>query len=191
MSVPMNNPHVMPAKSMGLLIHDVARLLRRRIDQRAQAIGLTSAQWRVLSVIARAEFRNEPPPNQATLAEQMDLEPITLSRLIDRMEAAKLIERRRDPADRRAHRVYLQDAARPLVAKFREVASGCLTDAIVGVSEAEMDQVADVLTRIRANLTGKTDTVQPFADSRAVKEPAAKTPSRVASKSSVNEGVSS
>jgi DNA-binding MarR family transcriptional regulator len=189
----MNNPHhYNPAKSMGLLIHDVARLLRRRIDQRAHAIGLTSAQWRVLSVIARAEFRNEPPPNQAMLAEQMDLEPITLSRLIDRMEAARLIERRRDPADRRAHRVYLQEAARPLVAKFREVASGCLTDAMVGVSQAEMDQVADVMARIRSNLTGKPETVVPFVDPGPAKQKAsAKTAARTTPKSSVNEGVSS
>src|SRR5664279_5249636 len=78
-SAAMNTPFP-PAKSVGLLIHDVARLLRRRIDQRAQAVGLTSAQWRVLSVVARAEFKNEEPPNQAALADQMDLEPITLSR---------------------------------------------------------------------------------------------------------------
>ncbi len=89
----MNN-NQMSAKGVGLLIHDVARLLRNRIDQRAHAVGLTSAQWRVLSVIARAEFKNEEPPNQAALADQMDLEPITLSRLVDRMEAAGMIERR-------------------------------------------------------------------------------------------------
>jgi DNA-binding MarR family transcriptional regulator len=126
------------------------------------------------------------------LAEQMDLEPITLSRLIDRMEAARLIERRRDPADRRAHRVYLQEAARPLVAKFREVASGCLTDAMVGVSQAEMDQVADVMARIRSNLTGKPETVVPFVDPGPAKQKAsAKTAARTTPKSSVNEGVSS
>jgi hypothetical protein len=111
------------------------------------------------------------------------------------MEAARLIERRRDPADRRAHRVYLQEAARPLVAKFREVASGCLTDAIVGVSQAEMDQVADVLTRIHSNLTGKSDTALSFAEPKAAKEttakPAAKTAARAATKSPVNEGVTS
>jgi hypothetical protein len=122
----------------------------------------------------------------------MDLEPITLSRLIDRMEAARLIERRRDPADRRAHRVYLQEAARPLVAKFREVASGCLTDAMVGVSQAEMDQVADVMARIRSNLTGKPETVVPFVDPGPAKQKAsAKTAARTTPKSSVNEGVSS
>lgn len=170
----MNN--LPPAKGVGLVIHDVARLLRRRIDQRAQAVGLTSAQWRVLSVVARAEFRNEEPPNQAAIADQMDLEPITLSRLIDRMEAAGLIERRADPDDRRAYRLYLQEAARPLVNKFREVATSCLTDALVGVSDAEIDMVTEVLGRVRNNLTGKNETVVPFAEPQSAAEPKSKSP---------------
>ena len=154
----------MPAKGLGLLIHDVARLLRSRIDQQAQAIGLTSAQWRVLSSVARAEMRNEDPLNQATLADQMDMEPITLSRLIDRMEQANVIERRPDPGDRRAHRLYLTENARPMVAKFRAVAADCIGDAFTGVTEAEMDMVSDVLAKVRANLTGKNETVVPFAE---------------------------
>ncbi len=183
----MNN-HLPPAKGVGLLIHDVARLLRSRIDQRAHAVGLTSAQWRVLSFIARAEIKNEEPPNQAALADQMDLEPITLSRLIDRMEAAKLIQRRPDPADRRAHRLYLQEAARPLVAKFREVASGCMDDALVGISDSEMDQVTEILTRVRNNLTGKSETVVPFAGNNH-KSGGKKTPAK--SRSTIKQGIAS
>ena len=181
----MNSPYP-PAKSVGLLIHDVARLLRRRIDQRAQAVGLTSAQWRVLSVVARAEFKNEEPPNQAALAEQMDLEPITLSRLIDRMEAAHMIERRPDPTDRRAYRLYLQDAARPLVAKFRDVATSCMADAMIGVSDAEIDQVTEILTRVRNNLTGKAETVVPFS---GPKPAAKKSPAK--SRSPIKQGLAS
>jgi DNA-binding MarR family transcriptional regulator len=172
---------------VGLLIHDVARLLRNRIDQRAQAVGLTSAQWRVLSTVARAEFRNEEAPKQATLAEVMDLEPITLSRLLDRMEAAKLIERRPDPSDRRAHRIHLQEGARPLVAKFRDVASSCLGDALAGVSEEEIDRMTDVLTRIRNNLTGKAETVVPFADPK----PATKTKAAAKSSQTIKQGFAS
>ena len=186
----MNN-HQLPAKGVGLLIHDVARLLRNRIDQRAHAVGLTSAQWRVLSGIARAEMKNEEAPNQAALADQMDLEPITLSRLIDRMEAAKLSERRPDPADRRAHRLYLQEAARPLVAKFRDVASGCLTDALAGVDEAELDQVTDVLTRIRTNLTGKSETVVPFAHAPKTNSRKAPAKSRSTIKTHTKQGIAS
>ena len=182
----MNN-QLPPAKGVGLLIHDVARLLRRRIDQKAQAVGLTSAQWRVLSMVARAEFRNEEPPNQAAIADQMDLEPITLSRLVDRMEAAGMIERRPDPDDRRAHRLYLQDAARPLVAEFRTVATGCVTDALTGVSDAEIDMVTEILTRVRNNLTGKTETVVHFVESK----PAAKQKPPVKTGLSSKQGIAS
>ena len=69
-----------PAKWLGFLVHDVGRLLRRQIDQRAQALGLTSAQWRVLSAVARTELLNQEPLNQASLADQLEIEPITLSR---------------------------------------------------------------------------------------------------------------
>lgn len=169
----MNSNDMPIAKGVGLLIYDVSRLLRRRIDQRATAVGLTSAQWRVLSFVARAEYLNEEAPNQAALAEKMDLEPITLSRLIDRMESAKLIERRPDPNDRRAHRLHLQDAARPLVAKFRAIAGDCFSGALTGVSDEELDTLVEVLSRIRNNLTGKIETVVPFAGSK----PAAKSKS--------------
>lgn len=146
-----------PGKGLGLLVHDVGRLLRRRIDAKAQALGLTSAQWRVLSSVFRAEHLNQEPLNQATLADQMDVEPITLSRQIDRMQAAGLIERRPDPGDRRAYRLFLTEQARPLVAEFRAIASGCVGVALAGVTDAEIDLVNDVLSRIRANLVGKPE----------------------------------
>jgi DNA-binding MarR family transcriptional regulator len=146
-----------PGKGLGLLVHDVGRLLRRRIDAKAQSLGLTSAQWRVLSSVSRAEHLNQEPLNQAALADQMDVEPITLSRQIDRMEAAGLIERRPDPGDRRAYRLFLTEQARPLVAEFRAVATDCVNVALAGVTDAEIDLVNDVLSRIRANLVGKSE----------------------------------
>ncbi len=141
-----------PAKGIGLLVHDVSRLLRRRIDQRAHTVGLTSAQWRVLAAVSRAEMLGEEPLHQATLAEMMDMEPITLSRQIDRMEAAHLIERRPDPVDRRVKRLNLTEAARPLVDRFRTVAASCYSDVLNGISEEEVELAVDILTRIRANL---------------------------------------
>jgi MarR family transcriptional regulator for hemolysin len=153
----MQNTNMPPAKGIGLLVHDVSRLLRRRIDHQAQAIGLTSAQWRVLSSVARAEMHGEEPLHQATLAEMMDMEPITLSRQVDRMEAAGLIERRPDPVDRRVKRLYLTEAARPLVEKFRAVAISCYDNVLEGVSDQEIEQVVSVLTRIRANLVHTVD----------------------------------
>ncbi len=148
----MQNTYLHPAKGIGLLVHDVSRLLRRRIDHQAQAVGLTSAQWRVLAAVSRAEMHGEEPLHQATLAEMMDMEPITLSRQIDRMEAAGMIERRPDPADRRVKRLYLTEAARPLVDKFRSVATSCYDNVLTGISEQEVEEVVGVLTRIRANL---------------------------------------
>jgi DNA-binding MarR family transcriptional regulator len=148
-------PTLSPAKNLHLLVHDVARLLRRRIDQRAQAIGLTSAQWRVLALIARAETFNQEPLSQAALADQMDMEPITLSRHIDRMQANGLIERRPNPTDRRAYHLFLTEEARPLVARFREVGTECIDSALTGVSEQEIELVTDVLARMRANIVGK------------------------------------
>lgn len=144
-----------PAKNLHMLLHDVARLLRRTIDQRAQAIGLTSAQWRVLALIAKAETFNQEPLNQAALADQMDMEPITLSRHIDRMQASGLIERRPNPTDRRAYHLFLTEEARPLVARFREVGTECINSALSGIDEKEIDLVADVLSRVRANIVGK------------------------------------
>lgn len=163
-----HTPNYLPAKGLGLLVHDVGRMLRRRIDQRAQALGLTSAQWRVLSSLARAEILNQEPLNQAALADQMDMEPITLSRLIDRMQSAQLVERRPDPNDRRVHRLFLTENARPLVNQFRSVASGCLTGALAGVTEAEIELVTDVLTRVRANLVERTEEPAPVQSTRPV-----------------------
>ncbi|MCB1497198.1 MAG: MarR family transcriptional regulator [Bauldia sp.] len=142
--------NISPAKHLGMLVHDVSRLMRRQLDQKAQTIGLTSAQWRVLAYLARCEGTN-----QATLAEYMDMEPITLSRQLDRMEAAGLTERRRDPTDRRAHRLYLTEQARPLIAKFRSLTAGIMNDAVEGISEEEIERLSDSLMRIRNNLTGK------------------------------------
>jgi MarR family transcriptional regulator, transcriptional regulator for hemolysin len=150
-----------PAKWLGFLVHDVGRLLRREIDQRAQALGLTSAQWRLLSAVARTELLNQEPLNQVSLAEQLEIEPITVSRLIDRMEAAKLIERRPDPADRRAYRLFVTDSARPLLADFRAVAYECVNAALAGVGEDEIEMVVDVLTRVRANLVGRPNETSP------------------------------
>src|SRR6516225_6206847 len=116
---------------------------------------LTSARRRLLSAVARTELLNQEPLNQVSLAEQLEIEPITVSRLVDRMESAKLVERRPDPADRRAYRLFLTDSARPLVADFRAVAHECLAAALVGVSESEIEAVVDVLTRVRANLVAR------------------------------------
>jgi DNA-binding MarR family transcriptional regulator len=158
-------PNLPPAKHFALLIHDVGRLMRRQLDQRAQTIGLTSAQWRVLAYLARCEGSN-----QASLADLMDMEPITLSRHLDRMEADGLTERRRDPSDRRAHRLYLTDAGRALITAFHSVSADVMRDAIDGISDREIEKITALLLRMRSNLTGKSEAEVPQLLSQMSKE---------------------
>jgi len=140
---------------LALLINDVSRLLRRRLDREAQAIGLTSAQWRVLAYLARCEGSN-----QASLADYMDMEPITLSRHLDRMQAAGMLERQPDPSDRRAHRLYLTDDGRALITDFRSVTADVMHDFADGVSDAEIVAMIGILSHMRSNLTGKSGETQ-------------------------------
>ena len=134
--------------SIGFLMSDIARLLRRRFDDRARAIGVTRAQWRTLVVLSRNEGAN-----QGQLAEQLEVEPITLCRMIDRLAEAGHVERRRDPADRRAWNIYLTDRSRPLLDRLRLIADEVVVDALGGIDAAAQALLTLSLDRIRANLT--------------------------------------
>jgi MarR family transcriptional regulator for hemolysin len=159
----MSNP-LSPAKALALVMHDVSRLLRRRVDKAAQTLGLTSAQWRVLAFVSRCEGSN-----QASMADHMDMEPITLSRHLDRMQAAGMIERRPDPNDRRAHRLFLTETGRTLMDGFRAVTSDVMDDFVEGISEEELATTIDILARMRANLTGKAAEAPSLAPAHAEK----------------------
>jgi DNA-binding MarR family transcriptional regulator len=124
-----------------------AQALRRAFDRRAAALGVTRAQWRVLAWLG-----HEDGLRQVDLADALDVEPITLCRMIDRLAEAGLVERRRDDEDRRAWRIHLTAAASPVIASLRGVASDFLGEALDGVSAAEQAQVRDVLARVRSNL---------------------------------------
>ena len=100
--------------TLGFLLHDAARLLRKRFDQKARHLGLTRAQWQVLAHVARNEGLH-----QGALAEILELEPITLVRLIDRLEAAGMVERRAHATDRRLKLLHLTDKARPVLETMR------------------------------------------------------------------------
>ena len=92
--------------------------------------------------------------NQAALAQLLELEPITLARLLDRLQAAALIERRADPKDRRAHLLHLTDAAYPLLDRIFALAAEVREDALAGVAEAERGRLVDLLIAMKANLIG-------------------------------------
>ena len=133
--------------SLGFMISDVSRLMRRRFDERARLIGVTRAQWRTLTMLSRNEGIN-----QGGLADLLEVEPITLGRRIDRLEEAELVERRRDPADRRAWLIYLTPKALPLLGQLRALADGMIENALFGLDEAQRTQLMDSLGTIRSNL---------------------------------------
>jgi len=138
--------------SLGFLIGDVSRLLRRRFDERARAIGVTRAQWRTLAMLNRNEGLN-----QGRLAELLEVEPITLCRMVDRLEEAGHVERRRDPSDRRAWKIFLTAQSRPLIAQLRVIADELLKHALIGVAPDEQAQMARALDIIQTNLAGSDE----------------------------------
>ena len=133
--------------SLGFLISDVSRLMRRRFDARARLIGVTRAQWRTLTTLSRNEGIN-----QGGLADLLEVEPITLCRMIDRLEEAGLVERRRDPADRRAWLIFLTTKAHPLLAQLRGLADGMIEDALQGLDPERRAALMETLGVIRTNL---------------------------------------
>ena len=136
-------------RSFGFLIHDVARLFGRRFNQRAVVVlGLTRAQCRVLGYLARNEGIN-----QAGLADLLEIKPMTLVRQIDRMEGDGWIERRMDPADRRARRLVLTDKARPILDRILGLSSDIRSEAFAGLSAREAQQLIELLRRVHRNLS--------------------------------------
>jgi DNA-binding MarR family transcriptional regulator len=133
--------------SLGFLISDVSRLMRRRFDERARQVGATRAQWRTLTLLSRNEGLN-----QGALAELLEVEPITLCRMIDRLEESGLVERRRDPADRRAWQLFLTDKSKPMLDDLRIVAEDLFEQALIGMSLPARDALNESLSLIRANL---------------------------------------
>lgn len=136
-----------PEQSLGFLLHDVSRLMRRNFNRRARHIGLTQAQWQALAHLSRREGIN-----QVMLAELMEIQPITLARLIDRLEAARLVERRPDPADRRAVQLYLTDDAAPLIDMMWDLAAETRSETLAGFPAETRRMLVEALAHMRQNL---------------------------------------
>ncbi len=138
-------------ENLGTLLGQVARLLRRSFDERARGIGVTRPQWQVLSLL-----KLHPGSNQGNLAEMLDVEPITVARMIDRLQEAGLAERRADPADRRAWRVHLTGKGEGLVEKLVPFGQQTLDAALDGIEADEQTQLIATLARVRHNLSRRT-----------------------------------
>jgi DNA-binding MarR family transcriptional regulator len=138
----------MPYKqTFGFLLNDSARLMRKRFEQRARGIGLTRAQWQVLAYLARHEGIQ-----QSALADILELEPITLVRILDRLEEGGYVERRRHPTDRRVWQLFLQPKARPIFEQMLEIGDATRDEALAGLTESEIAVITRCLETMRANL---------------------------------------
>ncbi|HEY4113073.1 MAG TPA: MarR family transcriptional regulator [Rhizomicrobium sp.] len=131
-----------------IVLHDVARLMRTRFDQRARASGMTRAQWVILARLSR-----QPGLSQNELAGVCEVEPITVARLVDRLEARGLVERRPDPTDRRVNRLHLLPAAEPMVEEILAYKEALRSDLVEGLSEGAIETCLDCLLHLKNKLT--------------------------------------
>ncbi len=134
-------------REFAFLLSDVARNLRTYVDQEARKFGMTRAQWGVLFRLERSEGLK-----QSELADILDIQPITLTRLIDRLCDSGLIERRSDPSDRRAKRLFLTAAARPLLERLNALSTELLSPVLAGFDRAAAEDMTKQLAVIKENL---------------------------------------
>ena len=127
---------------------DNSRVLRRLFDERVRDLGLTAAQARLLLSLER-----NPSENQAFYAERLEVEPITLTRIVDRMEDAGWLERRSDPADRRARILHLTDKATQIVNELQGIVEIMFEEMLAGMASGERKTLAALFDRIGENLS--------------------------------------
>ncbi len=133
--------------TLGFVLHDVARFLRRRFEQHARGLGLTRSHWQVLAFLAPNEGIH-----QGGLAEILDIEAITLVRILDKLEAGGLIERRQHPTDRRIWLLFLTEKAHPVLARMRELGEITRGEALAGIPDAAREQLMLNLCLMKKNL---------------------------------------
>src|SRR5580692_7370448 len=138
--------------TLDFLLHDVARLLKKRFEQNSRGSGLTRSQRQVLTYLAQNEGIN-----QARLAELIEIEPITLGRLVDKLETLGLVERHPHPTDRRTWLLHLMEAARPKLEQVSELGDVTRSEALAGVSEDDRLHLLKTLQALKENLTQACD----------------------------------
>ena len=127
-------------------IGETAHALRKAFDRMAVGLGVTRAQWKVLFRVER-----QPGLRQVELADLLDIEPITLCRIVDRLEESGLVERTSDPADRRAWRLHVTAQAQPLIEKLKAVGAELVDPAFAGIDPKDIEIARQVLARTREN----------------------------------------
>lgn len=141
-------------RNLGFLLHDVARLMRKRFEQNARELGLTRSQCQVLAHLSRHDGIQ-----QSSLAELLEVEPITLTRIVDRLEGMGLVIRQPHATDRRVRLLRLGEAARPLLSEIFAIGAVTRGEAMEGVSDADRDRLFEILSCMKANLIGKASVV--------------------------------
>ncbi|MDO1583216.1 MarR family winged helix-turn-helix transcriptional regulator [Rhizobium oryzicola] len=147
----------MTSKESLILLSEVARLLRKRFEQRAQLLGLTRPQWRTLAHLSKNEGMH-----QAALAELLEIEPIALVRIVDQLVERGFVERRRHATDRRMWLLHTLEAVRPLLDEIHVLADATKEEALKDIEQDRLDQAFAVLSEIKENLLQACAT--PFAE---------------------------
>lgn len=132
---------------LGFLLHEVARLLRKRFEQKARSHGLTRSQWQAIACISRNEGIQ-----QGALADLMEIESITMGRILDKLVEHGVVERRHHPTDRRTWLLYLKESARPLLIVMDQLAESTYEEASLGISKTERDRLLKTLATMKENL---------------------------------------
>ncbi|MCY7339036.1 MAG: MarR family transcriptional regulator [Sphingomonas bacterium] len=139
-------------KELAWELAETSHALRRFYDRRAAELGVTRAQWRVIAILG-----HNPGMKQVELADRLDVEPISACRIIDRLEEAGLVERQRDPADRRAWRLSLTATAEPLRERLSDLAEQMSGEAFVGLGGDQIETMRGMLARIRDNIIAREE----------------------------------
>jgi MarR family transcriptional regulator for hemolysin len=135
-----------------ILLHDVARILRTHFDQRARTHGMTRAQWVILARLSR-----QPGLSQNEMASLCEVEPITVARLVDRLEARGLVERRADPDDRRIWRLHLLPGADTILEEIARYRVELEADLLAGIDVPAREALTDTLLAMKNNLTAENN----------------------------------
>jgi MarR family transcriptional regulator, transcriptional regulator for hemolysin len=135
----------------GVLVHELSRLRRKAIDQRLQPLGITGAQWWLLTYISL-----RPGLSQARLADELNIGKVALGGLIERMMKLDLIDRRPDEQDKRVNLIFLSKGGKAMVKEITIVSSSMQDEALEGISKEELEVAMAVLVRMKDNLEKAT-----------------------------------
>ena len=152
-----------PAYDFLVLLNDLARAIRTEADKRARLHGMTRAQWIILK-----HLQQTPGLSQRALAEILEVEPITVGRLVDRLEARGLVERQPDPDDRRIWRLHLLPAGQPILATLTTQRDSILELVTDGIDAATLGQVSETLQHMKTNMSVCRRPAQRPADQKEI-----------------------